>query len=97
MKRQTHNQIRKEPSTMNSSSAVVTIDGQKMIVNIPCMVLSALHQGNRFATRQSPSGARGPCCGMGVCQECRVQINGQVMLACITPVEPNMEIQLHHD
>lgn len=97
MKRQTPKLASKEPSTMNSSSAVVTIDGQKTIVSIPCMVLSALHQANRFATRQSTSGARGPCCGMGVCQECRVQINGQLMLACITPLEPNMEIQLHHD
>ena len=97
MKSPTKNQARAEHGAVVSPSAVVTVEGQEITVNLPSMVLSALHQANRFATRQSGDGARGPCCGMAVCQECRVRINGQVMLACITPLEPHMEIQLHHD
>jgi predicted molibdopterin-dependent oxidoreductase YjgC len=40
--------------------------------------------------------ARGPFCGMGVCYECLVTINGvPKQRSCMTEVEDNMEIQIH--
>ena len=36
---------------------------------------------------------RGLFCGMGVCNECIVKVNGEEgLLACMTPLKPNMEI-----
>lgn len=45
-------------------------------------------------TRLSVSGAaRAPLCGMGVCQECRVTINGRPhQLTCQTLCEDGMQI-----
>ena len=45
-------------------------------------------------TRRSVSGAlRGPLCGMGVCQECRVTIAGRAhRLACQTLCTPGMQV-----
>ena len=40
--------------------------------------------------------ARGPFCGMGVCYECLVTINGvPKQRSCMTEVEANMEIQIY--
>ncbi|MBU4268660.1 MAG: (2Fe-2S)-binding protein [Acidobacteria bacterium] len=40
--------------------------------------------------------ARGPFCGMGVCYECLVTINGvPKQRSCMTEVEDNMEIQTY--
>jgi NADH dehydrogenase/NADH:ubiquinone oxidoreductase subunit G len=40
--------------------------------------------------------ARGPFCGMGVCYECLVTVNGvPKQRSCMTEVEDNMEIQIH--
>lgn len=36
---------------------------------------------------------RGPLCGMGICMECRVTINGQTQCrSCQTLCEPGMEV-----
>lgn len=40
--------------------------------------------------------SRGPLCGMGVCYECQVMINGIPNLrACMIEVEDKMEIRTH--
>ena len=46
-------------------------------------------------TRRSVSGMlRGPLCGMGVCHECRVTIDGRAhQLACQTPCAPGMQVR----
>ncbi|MFG6448807.1 FAD-dependent oxidoreductase [Roseateles sp. BYS180W] len=43
----------------------------------------------RSSVRGQP---RAPLCGMGVCQECRVQVNGQQALACQTLCAPDQSI-----
>ena len=38
---------------------------------------------------------RGLFCGMGVCQECRVSVDGVPNVrACMTPVSPGMRVEL---
>ena len=45
-------------------------------------------------TRRSVRGEpRAPFCGMGVCQECRVQIDGRRRLACQTRCENGMVVE----
>jgi hypothetical protein len=46
--------------------------------------------------RDAPFGQReprAPFCGMGVCQECRVTVNGRRVLACQTECQPDMVIE----
>ncbi|WP_205416526.1 2Fe-2S iron-sulfur cluster-binding protein, partial [Escherichia coli] len=40
---------------------------------------------------------RAPFCGMGVCQECRVNINGLRRLACQTLCQAGMRIERSDD
>ncbi len=41
---------------------------------------------------------RGYYCGMGVCFECRVRIDGRAnQRACMTPVQPGMQVQAQRD
>lgn len=43
--------------------------------------------------RSTEGGARAPLCGMGVCFECRVHVDGTAhVLACITPAQNGMVV-----
>jgi NADPH-dependent 2,4-dienoyl-CoA reductase/sulfur reductase-like enzyme len=72
----------------------ITIDGTRAKVPAGCTVAVAVCAATGGVTRQSASGEpRGPVCGMGVCFECRVEIDGkQQRRSCQTPVRAGMEI-----
>lgn len=56
-------------------------------------VAAALAQQPPGTTRTSVTGeARAPLCGMGVCHECRVRIQGRIRLACQTVCVEGMAI-----
>jgi len=81
---------------MSSQTLVsIHINGQMYEVTEATSVAAALINANLPHTRTSVSGEhRFALCGMGVCQECRVQVNGsQHVLACQTFCESGMEIQ----
>jgi aerobic-type carbon monoxide dehydrogenase small subunit (CoxS/CutS family) len=42
------------------------------------LLIHRIHEGNGAEEREQ----RAPFCGMGICQECRVTIDGQRLLAC---------------
>lgn len=75
---------------MSSASATarvsLTIDGHGIDVEAGTTVAAALVSAGVRATRISVSGQpRAALCGMGVCQECRVTIDGRAhALACQT-------------
>lgn len=64
----------------------VTIDAQSLDVEPGTTVAAALALAGRQVTRRSVSGQpRTALCGMGICQECRVTIDGRAhALACQT-------------
>jgi aerobic-type carbon monoxide dehydrogenase small subunit (CoxS/CutS family) len=64
----------------------LTIDGKAVEVEAGTIVAAALVMAGAGGTRTSVSGQpRTALCGMGVCQECRVTIDGRVhVLACQT-------------
>lgn len=67
---------------------IETVDGAS--------VAAAMSRAGLSVTRYAVNGApRAPACGMGVCQECRVLIDGVQRLACQTPVRPGMRIERH--
>ncbi|CAE6810798.1 (2Fe-2S)-binding protein [Paraburkholderia haematera] len=64
----------------------LVIDGRSVTVEAGTTVAAALVMAGAGGTRRSVSGeARAVLCGMGVCQECRVTIDGRAhVLACQT-------------
>nr|WP_275300677.1 2Fe-2S iron-sulfur cluster-binding protein [Pseudomonas sp. AF32] len=70
------------------------MDGQPLSVASGTSVAAALALGSDGSSRTSVSGQRrAPLCGMGICQECRVMIDGQRRLACQTVCRDGMQVQ----
>lgn len=79
----------------NRAKATVqlTVEGQPIEVRTGSSVATALAQRPPGVTRRSVSGQwRAPLCGMGVCHECRVLIDGRERLACQTLCKDGMQI-----
>ncbi len=71
----------------------VQVGGTRVHIPVGSSVAAALAQQPSGRTRLSVSGQwRAPLCGMGVCHECRVLINGRGRLACQTVCEDGMLI-----
>lgn len=74
----------------------VTIDGRAIEVPAGTLVAAAIElAAPGQGARVSPSGLRRqPLCGMGVCGECRVRVDGHAhRLGCQTLCAAGMEIQ----
>ncbi len=71
------------------------IDGEPYDAEAGSSVAAALLQSGRLAVRQSRRGEpRGPLCGMGICFECRLEVNGVANVrSCLKLVESGMEIR----
>jgi len=75
----------------------LTVDGTPLEAPEGQSLAAALLNAGRGTLRQSPSGTpRGLYCGIGVCQECRVVVNGAVVRACVTPVSAGMRVATGH-
>ena len=78
------------------ATITVFINNHPYACNASTSVAGAITQATHQlgATRQSVQGMpRTMLCGMGICFECRVTINGNAhQLACQTPVEAGMHI-----
>jgi predicted molibdopterin-dependent oxidoreductase YjgC len=80
---------------MKDSATMVEVQVGGTRVRIPAgsSVAAALAQHPPGHTRLSVSGQwRAPLCGMGVCHECRVLIDGRERLACQTVCNDGMHI-----
>ena len=72
----------------------LTLNGQALRVAAGTSVAAALMLGGDGCSRTSVSGQRrAPLCGMGICQECGVSINGQRRLACQTRCLDGMQVE----
>ena len=79
---------KEEPFTIEvNGEAIAACDGQT--------VAAALIAAGKQVFRRMPSGAaRGIFCGMGVCFDCLVTVDGLTeQRACITPVRQGMRVQ----
>lgn len=77
-----------------AQSVDVVLNGQAHQVEQGTTVAAALALAAMPVTRTSVSGQpRTPVCGMGICQECRVRINGRVRLGCQTLCAPGMQVE----
>jgi D-hydroxyproline dehydrogenase subunit gamma len=77
-----------------SAGVQITVDGRGYTVPAGTSVAVALLECGMYAFRKSVRGeARGPICGMGVCFECRVTIDGQPhQRACLMVCTAGMSI-----
>ena len=76
----------------------IFVDGREVIAYRGETVLSSLIAAGYKSLRESPilNEKRGAFCGMGVCYECHVRINGTPKLrSCMIEVEDNMKIELN--
>jgi predicted molibdopterin-dependent oxidoreductase YjgC len=71
----------------------IRVNGQEVEVQ-PGMSVAAVVMNLGLAARRSVTGeARGPVCGMGVCFECRLWVDGKGPLrSCQMPVREGMEV-----
>ena len=71
----------------------LTVDGQPLQAPAGQSVAAAILSRGRLTLRESPGGApRGLYCGIGVCQECRVLVDGVGVRSCVTPVAAGMRV-----
>ena len=70
------------------------LDGRTLRVAEGTSVAAALALSGDGCTRTSVSGQRrAPLCGMGICQECRVTVDGRRRLACQTLCQDGMHVE----
>jgi predicted molibdopterin-dependent oxidoreductase YjgC len=80
---------------MLDDSIPLTIDGHPTRVPEGTSVAVAVMLSRGAGFRRSVKGQlRGPLCGMGICYECRLTIDGQPQwTSCQTPCRPGMEVR----
>ena len=78
-----------------SKAITLRINGRSLTVPEGTAVAAAVALAGETRFRRSVLGEpRSPLCGMGVCLECRVTINGQAhSRSCQTLCEPGMEVR----
>jgi len=77
-----------------SDTIEIVADGQLLRVDPGVTLASALLNRDHWVFRRSTTGeSRAPVCGMGICYECRVTIDGVAhQRACMVIVEPGMRV-----
>lgn len=73
---------------------VIRVNGQPVAVPPGTVLAAAIAHAGVARFRRSVQGeARGPLCGMGICFECRVTVNGRPHTrSCLTLCEAGMEV-----
>jgi predicted molibdopterin-dependent oxidoreductase YjgC len=73
----------------------LNINGKSVSVQSGTVVAAAIAQSGAGGFRRSVAGeSRGPLCGMGICMECRVTINGLAHCrSCYVVCEEGMEVR----
>ena len=75
----------------------VIVDGRALTAPPGQSLAAVLLTAGQETLRDSPAGnPRGLYCGIGVCQECRVVVDGVVVRSCITPVTAGMRVTTGH-
>ncbi|MBS9432800.1 (2Fe-2S)-binding protein [Photorhabdus hainanensis] len=70
------------------------IDGELITVPAGITVAAALaYTGDEHCRISVSHQLRVPFCGMGICQECRLMINGRRHVACQTVCEMGMKVE----
>jgi len=76
-------------------TVTLTVDGVSVSMPAGSMVAAAILKSGKLAFRRSVTREpRGPLCGMGICFECRVTIDGEAhSRSCQTTCENGMDVR----
>lgn len=76
-------------------TVTLVVDGVLVTMPSGSMVSAAVLKTGTYAFRRSATGEpRGPLCGMGICFECRVTIDGEAhSRSCQTVCENGMDVR----
>jgi D-hydroxyproline dehydrogenase subunit gamma len=76
-------------------TVTLVVDGVSVTMPTGSMVATAILKSGKHVFRRSATGeARGPLCGMGICFECRVMIDGEAHCrSCQTLCENGMDVR----
>ena len=78
-----------------ADTVAIRVNGRDVRVPAGTTLAAALARAGEIRFRRSVSGEpRGPLCGMGVCFECRVTVDGRPYVrSCQTVCEEGMEVR----
>ena len=87
--------MRIEPETQRGQAVSITLDGVPVQAYLGETIAGALLTNGRRAWRRTESGEpRGLFCGIGICFDCLVTVDGvSNVRACVTPVIEGMVIE----
>jgi predicted molibdopterin-dependent oxidoreductase YjgC len=76
-------------------TVTVHVDGRALRVPDGMTLTAALVQGGvrAIATNPVSKQPRGPFCGMGICFECEIFVDGELVRACLTPAADGMTVE----
>jgi len=81
------------PSSV-SRAVALTVNGSRVSVPFGTTVAVAVAVAGQVCRTSVSGEPRGPLCGMGICFECRVSINGRRHCrSCQIVCEPGMEVE----
>ena len=82
------------PGTSACVTVTVSVNGVAVTVPAGSMVSAAVAMAGATFRRSVTGEARGPLCGMGICFECRVTVDGREhSRSCQVPCAPGMEVR----
>jgi sarcosine oxidase subunit alpha len=85
-------------SIKRKNKVTLSVNGKEIHAYKGETLLAALIAAGYKSLKQSPlrDEPRGALCGMGVCFECIVTVNGQPNIrSCMTEVEDNMKVEIN--
>jgi predicted molibdopterin-dependent oxidoreductase YjgC len=87
--------MRIEADTQRGPAITITVDGMPLQTFLGETIAGALLAGGRRAWRRTPQGEpRGFFCGIGICFDCTVTVDGiPYVRACLTPVSDGMVVK----
>lgn len=82
--------------SVNRPQVTISVDGMRLRVPAGEPLATALLCAGHFRLRHSPNAGapRGAFCFMGVCQECSIEVDGQLVQTCMTAVQDGMVVRL---
>jgi predicted molibdopterin-dependent oxidoreductase YjgC len=85
-----------DPRSSLDDSVTVSIDGKRVSARKGQTIAAVMEMGGERIVRQTRKygKARGLYCGMGMCFDCIVVVNGKRERACMRKVEDGMQIAL---
>ena len=92
----THDDLRMTAAVERGQARIILVDGEELTAyEGESIAVALLASGRRFTRWTARAGEpRGYFCGMGVCQDCLITVDGLPNVrACMTPVRDRLRVE----